>query len=327
MMRGIAYLLSLLVLALAAFVVPMPLVEFSPGGATSIPPLIEIEQVDTTPIRGDLSLLTIRVSQPTLAEAVRAGVTPVRDLVRREQVIPAGVDNDSYFDLQRSEFQRAFEVAVAVGLRAAGRDVEISTAPLVQQVLSTGPAGGVLSPGDLVETIDGQPVATAEELIEAAQGLEAGDTVTLEIDRAGEQRTVEVTAGRVPGLDHPGIGVGLSTASDRVALPFPVELSDTSIGGPSAGMMVALTVYDLVAAEDLAAGRDISGTGTISPDGRVGPIGGIEEKVIAASDAGASIMLIPAGQESVVRTVAPEGLRIVPVATLTEAIAALRTRG
>ncbi len=323
MSRLVAYVVSLCTIVLAAFVVPMPLVEFSPGGATSIPPLIRIEEVDTTPIDGDISLLTVRLAQPTFAETVRAWTTPVRDLVWRDAVIPRGVRNVDYFDYQRAEFRRTFEVAVAVGLREAGYEVPAETSPIVAQVLPTGPAADLLKAGDLITAVNGSAVATADELIARASGLELGDTVTLEVDRAGEVMTVDVTAGRVPGLERAGIGISLGTAP-VIDLPFPVEMGDTSIGGPSAGMMIAVTVFDLVADEDLARGRSITGTGTIDIEGRVGPIGGIQEKVVAAANAGAEAMLIPASQEAEARSVAPDGLTLLPVATIGEAIAALR---
>lgn len=323
--RAGAYLLSAVTIVSAAFVVPMPLIEFSPGGSTPVPDLIEIaDEVETTPIEGELSLLTIRLTQPSFAEVVRAWTTPIRDLEPRSQVIPAGVEDDDYFDLQRSEFRRTFELAVAVGLRAAGQEVAVRSAPIVVNVLAGGPSDDVLQPGDLVRGVDGRTVVSSEELIEAARDLEAGDEVELTVDRAGETLEVTVTAARVPDLDRPGLGIALGTTADAVDLPFEVQMKDTRIGGPSAGMMIAVTVFDLVSGEDLAAGRHIAGTGTVDETGRVGPIGGIEEKVAAAAQSGASIVLIPASQEVEARAVQPEGLTLIAVSTVEEAIEALR---
>lgn len=324
-MRRIAYLLSSLTVLFATFSVPMPLVEFSPGGSTVVAPLIEVDaDVATTPINGELSFLTVRLSQPTVAEVVRAWTSSFRDLEPRSQVIPAGTDDDEYFDFQRSQFQRSFEIAVAVGLQAAGEPVSVETAPLIAQVLRGGPADRLLQAGDVVEAINGERVTTADELITAAYGLELGDRVQLTVERAGAELEVEVVAGRVPGLDRPGLGVSLATVPDDVDLPFPIRMGDTRIGGPSAGMMIAVTIYDLFTEEDLTAGRTIAGTGTVDRNGTVGPIGGIREKVAAAVQAGADIMLVPASQAAQARAVEPAELTIVPVATVQEAIAALQ---
>lgn len=324
MIRAAFYAGSLALVTMAALVVPMPLVEIAPGGVTPIPPLITVgEEVETSPIEGELSLLTVRILRPTLVEAVRAALAPARDLEPREAVIPRGVEEDLYFDHQRSEFWRAFQLAVAVGLREAGHDVPISTAPLVLQVLPDGPAAGALRSGDVIRAIDGQPTPSTDDVIAATGALEIGAPATITIVRDGEERTVEITPGRVAGREGPAIGISLGT--DIVTdLPFPVTLSDTDIGGPSAGLMVALTVYDLVSAEDLTRGRRIAGTGTIRRGGEVGPIGGIQEKVVAAAESGVDVLLVPAAQAAEVRAVAPEGLRVIPVATLSEAITALR---
>jgi len=50
------------------------------------------------------------------------------------------------------------------------------------------------------------------------------------------------------------------------AFPFPIEISSGEVGGPSAGLMFSLGLYDTRTPEDLT-GRTIAGTGTIDPEG------------------------------------------------------------
>jgi hypothetical protein len=91
--------------------------------------------------------------------------------------------------------------------------------------------------------------------------------------QAGERQHVgEVTATLRDVLadGQARLGVGIETALERLQLPFRIELAeDTRIGGPSAGMMVAVTVYDMLSEENLLAGRTVVGTGTLDPEGRV----------------------------------------------------------
>ena len=78
--------------------------------------------------------------------------------------------------------------------------------------------------------------------------------------------------------------------------PFDVSVSlSDDIGGPSAGLMFSLGVYDTLTPGSLTGGADVAGTGTIDERGRVGPIGGIQQKIVAAADAGAKIFLVPPG--------------------------------
>jgi Lon-like protease len=88
--------------------------------------------------------------------------------------------------------------------------------------------------------------------------------------------------------------------------------------------MIALTVYDLFAEEDLLAGRTVHGTGSIDADGRVLPVGGVPEKMRAAADAGADVVLVPGLLIDEALAAAPDDLEVVGVDTFDEALSALR---
>jgi PDZ domain-containing protein len=70
-------------------------------------------------------------------------------------------------------------------------------------------------------------------------------------------------------------------------------------------------------------GRFIAGTGTISPDGTVGAIGGIRQKLAGARAAGAELFLMPKVHCGEAAGYVPDGLRVVPVETLTDAVLAI----
>ncbi len=318
------FLLSVVVVGLGAFLVPMPLSESAPGGAVEVAPLVEVD-APTTELNGTLSLLTAHIDQPSIVEVVRAMVDDDRTLGRRDRFVPPTVDQRVYVELQQEEFRRAFRVAAAVGLRTAGFDVDLDTAAQVVAVVPGGPSDGRLQAGDIVRSFEGTPVATAEELVEVSRGIREGETVSLELTRDGRTVEVEVVAGDVRGLDRPGLGITLQTLEEDVDLPVDVELADQrGIGGPSAGLMVALTVHDLVAEEDLLGGRVVVGTGTVEGDGSVGRIGAIPEKTLSAIAVGADLMLVPASQAAAARRAADGRVEVVGVATVEDALEALR---
>lgn len=315
---------SFVVVALAAVLVPMPLVEASPGGVTEIAPLVEVD-AETTALTGETGLLTVRVDQPSIAETVRAWIDDERALRPRDEVIPPTLDQRTYQTLQQGEFRRTFRLAAAVGLRAAGYEVGITTAPQVAGVLPGGPADGHLRIGDVILGLDGEPVDSADELVQMSRGASVGDPLVLDVRRDGTEVEVTVRADRVPGLDHPGIGITLQTLAEDIELPVDVELVDQrGIGGPSAGLMIAVTVYDLLAEEDLLAGRRVVGTGTVDGDGTVGRIGSIREKTWTAAADGADLMLVPRSQADEARRAAAGRIEVAGVATVAEALDALR---
>jgi PDZ domain-containing protein len=89
-------------------------------------------------------------------------------------------------------------------------------------------------------------------------------------------------------------------------------------------MMFALGIIDKLTPMNLTGGKFIAGTGEITAAGQVGPIGGIQQKMVGARQAGATIFLTPALNCTDVAGAVPAGLRIVKVATLSQAISDLQ---
>jgi PDZ domain-containing protein len=108
-----------------------------------------------------------------------------------------------------------------------------------------------------------------------------------------------------------------------------VDLNLADVGGPSAGLLFSLGIIDKIDGDgsggDLTGGRIVAGTGTISADGGVGPVGGVTLKTQAAHRDGATVFLVPKAECADARSELPEGLRLVPVTTLTDAVTALRS--
>lgn len=88
--------------------------------------------------------------------------------------------------------------------------------------------------------------------------------------------------------------------------------------------MFALGIVDKLTPGNLTRGKFVAGTGEISADGTVSPIGGIQQKLVGARDAGATIFLTPAANCPDTAGAVPAGLRLVKVSTLSGAVSALR---
>jgi Lon-like protease len=316
---------SAAVVAVAAFAVPLPYVEYLPGGATPIAPLVSVRGAGTTPLDGETALLTVRVARQPLVSALAALLDPDRVLLPATRVFPTGVDRQDYLARERERFSRQFDVAAAVGARAAGVPLEVVTEVVVLDVLVGGPSDGLLAPGDVVLSVDGERVTSGAALAARVQASAPGDVLTLRIGHAGMEQERRITLAALEEGGPARIGVMVQTAVDELIMPIEVVLtSGIRIGGPSAGLMVGLTVYDLLAAEDLLAGRRIAGTGTLDIDGRVGDVGGVREKVLAALAAGYDLVLVPTDRVAEAERAAAGRIDVAGVATLDEALALLR---
>ena len=105
--------------------------------------------------------------------------------------------------------------------------------------------------------------------------------------------------------------------------PFTVKIKIGNIGGPSAGLMFALGIIDKITPANLTGGMFIAGTGEIEVNGTVDPIGGIQQKMVGARAAGATVFLAPAANCPDTAGAVPAGLRLVKVSNLAGAVGAL----
>ncbi|WP_347351901.1 S16 family serine protease [Intrasporangium sp.] len=290
------------------------------GGTTK--PVIVIAGRKTYPTEGALRFLTVVVKGgpgfPVDAwDLLGAWLDPARD------VYPV----DQMFDPQASKQQVAEESAVqmadsqqeakAVALRAVG--LKVPTHVVVAQVLDTSKAKGLLEKGDRIVSVDGVAARDPEVIRDALQRVDPGDDVTIEVTRSGVPLSV-----RVPTISASGgrtaIGILLGVEHD---FPVTVTINAGDVGGPSAGLMFALAIYDKLTPGALTGNTAIAGTGTIDEQARVGPIGGIRQKMVAAKDAGASYFLAPAANCPEVVGQVPDGLQVVKVGTFDGAVGAV----
>lgn len=322
-MRKLLLAAAIAILAWAAVVVPVPLLTLEPVPAMSVADIIDMEE-STPP--DDVLFTAVQVRQTTTAGSVVALLDEERDLTFAPAVIPPGVEPEEFTDIQERLFEESVRAAAAVGQQAAGRDVTIDGdgARIVRVVPGT-PAAQVLEQDDVITAVDGREILLASDVVSAVGDSPAGTEVELTVRRGDEEITETLALAELSATGQPGIGVLLQTLDLRIEMPVEVTpASGTRVGGPSAGLMIALAVHDALAEEAVVGDRVVAGTGTIDTSGNVGSVSGVPEKVRGAVQAGADVFLVPEEQVDEARATAPEGLRIVPVGTLEEAIAALR---
>ena len=186
--RTVLVTASAAVVAVAGLSVPMPFVEYVPGGATEIAPLVTVEGTATTELSGDTALLTVRLVRQPAAQTVVAWLDPDRGLVPTARVFPQGVDRQVYLARERERFSRQFDVAAAVGAAAAGVEVEVLTEVVIVEVVDGAPAAGLLAPGDVVTALNGVAVTSGADLAERIRAERPGTTVTLTLVHQGVER-------------------------------------------------------------------------------------------------------------------------------------------
>ena len=334
--RGVRVGWSFLLVALLGVTVlawmPSPYVIQQPGstfdtlGSVTIDDdeveLIDIPGQTVYPTEGSLRLLTVgvvgsrRTPVPWL-DVVQAWFDPSKAVLPVDAVYPMGQtveESNIENELLMEESQRA---AAAAALLELGYD--IPTRLTVRSVVPDSPAEGLIQVDDRILSANGMPLMDASALQElVAEGGE--QPIDLVVMRGGAERAISVTPadGFAP---HPIIGVSMETSYD---FPFEVEIQLEDVGGPSAGMMFSLGIIDKLTPGALTGGEDIAGTGTLTASGDVGPIGGIRQKLYGALNAGSEWVLAPAENCDEVVGYVPAGLNVFSVATLEEALEAVK---
>ncbi|MEW6473807.1 MAG: site-2 protease family protein [Actinomycetota bacterium] len=299
-----------------------PHVVIAPGEAIEVGDDIVIDGVPVDDLNGRYLIATVSLSRRSALTTLWSALREDRDVVPVQHVFPPGVRPEEFSRVQRQVFDESRRVAAAAAARAVGLPVRVSgSGARILEVVEGSPADDVLRVGDVIVEVDGQPIRTAADVVDAVRSRPAGTDVPVGVERDDGRRTVVVTTEELPDVaGRVGIGVLLETRGLDVNLPFEIRFEDRDIGGPSAGLAYGMAIADLLDEADFARGRTLAATGTISIDGDVGPVGGIEQKAIAVDDAGADLFVVP---QTEVDHASGEGVRVRGVKTIEEALAAV----
>jgi Lon-like protease len=319
-----------LLLISVAMLLPVPFVKLEPGpalntlGSPDGTPLISVTGHRTYPTEGTLDLTTVTVTggpggHITLIDVLQGWLSPSDTVLPEKDVYPSGQTPEQSEQRNQQEMASSQEAATAAAMSAL--DIHVPTVMTIATVEPDAPVAKVLQPGDVIVGAGGTAVDDLTELRDALNTVRPGQAIEIRYERDGAEHTGSVTT--LQGSDgRTVLGVYIDPT---FTFPFTVTIQIDDIGGPSAGMMFALGIIDVLTPGPLTGGEQIAGTGTIDSDGMVGPIGGIRQKMIGARQAGAEWFLAPKDDCSEAVGHIPDGLRVVPVTDLDEALASVTT--
>lgn len=319
---AIGFLLSGL-LVLAFWPVKLPYFAMSPGPVEAVSDLVSVSDIETFESEGEIYLLTVGLREVNAFEWFEAQFLDERvDLVARDVIRPPGTSQEQVTRSNLEAMDSSIDTAVFVALDRLGYEVGfLGEGVEVMQVVPDTPADGILEVGDLFSTVAGVEVHTSDQAADVIRSFAIGDTIILSGTRGGEPFDGEITLIPHPDIEGaPMVGVVFNTVNLALDLPVGVDVDSRNIGGPSAGMTYALTLIDLLTPDDLTKGHVIAGTGTIRFDETVGAIGGVRQKVFAARAVGADVVFVPAANYEDALTAAGDGIDIVPVTILQDAL-------
>ncbi|WP_189553020.1 YlbL family protein [Streptomyces lavendofoliae] len=337
----LASTLVLIALLCAGVFFPVPYSEMSPGptvntlGEADGEPVLQISGHKTYPTSGHLNMTTVRVTgagyRMNLVEAVYGWLAHDSVVVPHDTLYPNGKTEEQSTQENAEEFSQSQESAKVAALRQLG--IPVASRVVVSSVQKDSPAEGTLHAGDVVRAVDGTPVKEPQDVAKLVTRHKPKEPVVFTIvpakdaaaaEKAGREPTTtqRVTVTTRTSDEGDRAIVGIQAGTDHT-FPFTVDIKLADVGGPSAGLMFSLGIVDKLTPGDLTGGRFVAGTGTIDDAGKVGPIGGIEMKLVGARNAGARYFLTPAENCAAAASDTPDGLTLIKVDTIKDAVASL----
>lgn len=302
------------------YVLEKPGPAFDTTGQIDGDQVISLNGVKTYPTQTQLDFTTVYVvggpgANPRIMDTMYSWAAQTDAVVPLEVMYPPTATREQISQSGADAMDSSQDLAVASALEYLNKPY--ATTLVIREVVEGQPADGVIKPGDIVRSINGEPTSSLEILRQSLQDNTDG-TVELTVDRGGQEQELTVDTVELEGRKQ--LGVYLEREFD---FPFDASFALENVGGPSAGMMLSLAVVDELTPGSLAGNTHVAGTGTIDVDGTVGPIGGIRQKMVGATDSGAQLFLAPKDNCQEVVGHVPDSLTVVAVADLEDAVHAL----
>ncbi len=327
-------LLALLVLAVVALYIPLPYYVFSPGLAEAVAPIVRV-QGGHRDERGKFMLTSVYVTYAdNIYDFIGALMIPHHQVLSVKQV-SGGLPNSLYNQIEEYMMSQAKIDAEVAAFRYLHKPYRLANQGVTVIALDEkeNPASPLL-PGDVLLSVNRVRIRTVVGLLDVLARLRPGVSISVDVLRSGKVRHLQMhTVSLSEGAAKPHTGLGIYPAQEtNLITANPVSIKTGQLDGPSAGLMFSLEIINQLAPTDLTRGYKIAGTGTINSNGVVGQIGGVTHKVIAAVNAGASYMFVPAdhapGDTNEAHALAEVkkdhlNITIVPVSTLAQAVSFL----
>ncbi|MBP2001169.1 PDZ domain-containing protein [Paenibacillus shirakamiensis] len=295
LLKSTIYVIIVAILVYVIVYLPTPYMIEQPGTAEEVKPMIKVKVGDPEE-KGTFMLTTVSVTYANLALLAMSRFNRQSEIVEK----PKDQGTKEYETQQVYYMTDSQSNAMTEAYNLAKVPYQIVPEYVFIVALSKDPApkGNFVS-GDIVREIEGKALTRFEDLSSALRGHKVGDHVQVLLERDGKRmnENVELIPLKDAATGEVRAGLGVSLGEYRkVKANDPnkqVEFASTQIGGPSAGLMFTMEIYNQLTPGDLSKGYRIAGTGTIGTDGSVGPIGGVQFKIVAANREKADLFFVP----------------------------------
>ena len=294
----------------------LPYYVLTPGGTINLDNRVEVSTNEK--IDGSLNLLYVNQYNATIPTYLLSKVLKNWDLEKIEDEQVNNETVDEIYTRNQIMLDNSLQNATFVAYNYANKDLTITKS--LNYVIAT-TTDNNFKVGDIIQKINDQDISNLKDIQTIIESCNVGDTITATILRNNKEKTItnKVTEQNNQKL----LGIVVMTNYEYKTDPTIKFKFKSTESGSSGGLMLALTIYDLISDDNLTSGKNIAGTGTISLDGTVGEISGIKYKIMGAVKNKMDLILDPEANYQEALRVKKDfnyDIPIVPVKTFEEAL-------
>ncbi|AXG38251.1 PDZ domain-containing protein [Enterococcus gilvus] len=274
-------LIFLALIVVACIIVPIPYYIEQPGETINLKELITVNDKKDEH-KGSFSLTSVGIRRATVFTALRSKMEPFNEIISADE-LTGGASDDEYMQIQKFNMETSQNFAIEQALKLANKPYKMEYKGVyVLGVEKNSNFAGKINVGDTVTKADGKTFTSSEDFMKYVKSQKVGQEMKVTYVHNGETKEATEKLIKLPTDKKPGIGITL-TDHTEIDSQEKVKVDAGDIGGPSAGLMFTLEIYEQLIDKDLRHGEKIAGTGTINANGDVGRIGGIDKKVASAA--------------------------------------------
>ncbi len=330
--KRFSFQIILIALISLLLLIPVPFIRIAPGplfntiGTEKDKDVITIIGTKTYESKGELNFTTVSETggpfgRLVLIDAISSWIDPTEAVVPAADLYPENEDPEIIKQRNEKAFSNSQSDAIAAALTYLNIPVPIKV--VVDSVVVDSPSDGKIEPGDVVVSVNGKSVQSANDVVKFVQENKPNDVIKIKLIRQTVEKEVDLIAQELK-TDKTKASIGISIGPG-IDPPYKFNFGISEVGGPSAGLMLSLGIVDELTPEDLTKGFNIAGTGTINYLGQVGPIGGVRQKLEGAVQGGSQLFLVPKENCDELLSKNFKEMPVVAVSNLKEAIEAINT--
>lgn len=291
---------------------------YKPGGIIDISSRITGNNINET--NGSLNMAYVGYKKGYAPAYLLAKIIPSWTLVKNSEITLEGEELTETLLRDKLDYKISISDAIYSAFKESNKEFKIINQEFYIYYL-TQESQTDLKVGDKIISYDNNQFEDFDTFKQYINTKQIGDKINIEYIR--NDKTYEGYFIVYEEENNKYVGASIVNLYD-IESDYNINITTkSSESGPSAGMMISLSVYNAISEEDIIKGRKIVGTGTIDKEGNIGAIGGVNYKLASAVKEKADIFICSSENYEEVKEEIEKNnydIQIISVSTLKEAI-------